>query len=232
MQSNNSTTIDIFNKSQKKVFYVFAGLFFLFGLFAVLLSFTEDISFFVMVIYLGAAGCALIFLARTQTRIVNILAGILFVLSVIWFIVYAAADNIETAFYPAAIGVAVGCVIIFFTRAISKRVNRYSQYINLIMYQGIVRVDTIVEASNIPYTVVVGDLKKMAAQEIIKKDVVDQLLYKNPADQKPQPTAINNVRTSRTSQMVTVVCPGCGAKMTVAKGAVCNCEYCDTPIHV
>ena len=230
MQTNGFTKIEVFNKTQRKIFYILAGLSLAF---AVMYFFTEwdyDLGeAAIFSLFLVLTGCILFFLAKTQITVLYILEGALFINAIIWFIYMI--DGIEAASYPAAIVVAIDCATIFFTIMISKRNKRYRQYNDLIMNQGVESVDTIAAACDISETVVIEDIKKLAVKGVIPKEIVNRMLPKGQAAPLPQTSFSNNFRTSAPPQMVTVACPGCGAQMTIARGSFCSCEYCGTSVH-
>lgn len=87
------------------------------------------------------------------------------------------------------------------------------------------------------FVVVVGGIaafcigKNRKAQGISQKDVTDQELPKDPVVQQPQPTPANHAGAAPPPQLSTVICPGCGARITLARGSLCDCEYCGTSVH-
>lgn len=133
--------------------------------------------------------------------------------------------------------IAGGGAVIYYTQKTAKQSERFRQYIDLIVNQGVESIDTIAAMSNNGYDVVVADLNKMVSQGILKNAEVDEMsrtvvLSRMQEIQQPQIVYVDNAgaANSEPPQMVTVTCTGCGAKMAVARGRVCNCEYCDTPL--
>lgn len=168
---------------------------------------------------------------KNQKIIFYIAAGFLFLM--------ALAGFEEGSFFVGLVFAAGGAAVIYYTRKTTKQSERFRQYINLIVNQEIESIDTIASMTGIGYDVVVDDLNKMVSQEILKNAVVDQMTRTivlpkvQMVQQQPQMVYSNNMdgSSAEPSQMVTVICPGCGAKMVVAKGTICNCDYCDTPVN-
>ena len=164
---------------------------------------------------------------KTQKILFNIAAGFLFFMALGMF-------TSDEAFLGILFLVG-GFAVLHYKKKTAKQSERIRQYINMIVNQGIESLDTIAAMSNVSYDVVVDDLNKMISQGILSNAVIDQMsrtivLSKARVAEQPQMVYVNNT-SSEPLQMVTVTCPGCGAKMPLAKGTVCNCEYCDTPIN-
>lgn len=150
------------------------------------------------------------------------------------FIILLSLAMFEDSFFMGLAFLAGGGAIIYFTRMAVKRSERCRQYINLIVNQEVESIDTIAGMCGQSYEVVLADLNKMVSQGIFKNAVIDQIsrTISIPRMQlNRQPQTVSGGNGAEPPQMVTVTCSGCGAKMVVAKGAVCNCEYCDTPLN-
>ena len=168
---------------------------------------------------------------KNQKIIFYVVAGFLFFMALMSFSLGGFSNFLWGILF--AVG---GGAVIYYTQKTVKQSERFRQYINLIVNQGIDSIDTIAAMSDIDSDVVVADLNKMVSQGILKNAVVDQMLRTvtlQPVVQQPQIVYANNanVTNSEPPQIVTATCPGCGAKMAVAKGTVRICEYCDTPIN-
>lgn len=164
---------------------------------------------------------------KNQKVIFYVAAGFLFLVAIALF----ESDSV----FMGLVFAAGGAAVIYYTKKTTKQSERFRQYINMIVNQGIESIDTIASMTNNSYDVVVADLNKMVSQGILRNAVIDQMtrtiiLPKAQMTPQPQMAYTSNVG-AEPPQMVTVTCSGCGAKMVVAKGMVCNCEYCDTPIN-
>lgn len=166
---------------------------------------------------------------KSQKIILYVVAAFLFIVAIGFF----SDENIFLGLLFAAGGGAV----IYYNQKAAKRSERFRQYINMIVNQGIESIDTMAAMNNTPYDVVVSDLNKMVEQGILKNAVIDQMSRTvvmpkaAPMVQQPQPSILGGFGVGATPEMITATCSGCGAKMVLAKGSVCSCEYCDTPIH-
>lgn len=164
---------------------------------------------------------------KSQKTLLNVAAGFLF------FIAFGMFVSDEP--FMGILFILGGIVVLYFSRKASRRSERYRQYINMIVNQEIQSIDTIAAMNNTSYETVLSDLNKMVEQGILKNAVIDQMsrtvIVPNarPVEQ-PQMAYGGGVSSAVSAQKITVSCPGCGAKMAVAKGSVCNCEYCDTPV--
>lgn len=192
------------------------------------LCFVWPVGLVLLVMRLNGSKATVTF-GKAQKTILYIVAGFLFLMAIGFFAGDAAFLGILFA--------AGGGAVIYYNQKAAKRSERFRQYINMIVNQGIESIDTMAAMSNTPYEVVVSDLNKMVGQGILKNAVIDQMSRTvvipkaAPMVQQPQPTLLNSLGVTSAPQMLAVTCPGCGAKMTLAKGSVCSCEYCDTPIH-
>ena len=166
---------------------------------------------------------------KTQKTVLNGVAGFLLIIGLI----LTLADAVFVGF----VFIAGGAAIVYYNQMAAKRSERFRQYINMIVNQGIESIDTMASMSNTPYEVVVSDLNKMVGQGILKNAVIDQMsrtvvMPKTaPMVQQPQPSILSSLGVTSAPQVITVACSGCGAKVALTRGSVCNCEYCDTPIH-
>lgn len=172
---------------------------------------------------------ATITFGKSQKIILYIVAGFLFLVAIAFFS--------DESVFLGLLFAAGGGAVIYYNQKAAKRSERFRQYINMIVNQGIESIDTMAAMSNTPYEVVVSDLNKMVGQGILKNAVIDQMSRTvvmpkaAPVVQQPQPSLLSSFGVTSSPQIITVTCSGCGAKMALAQGSVCNCEYCDTPIH-
>ena len=136
-----------------------------------------------------------------------------------------------------------GIALIVYAEKLKRKALRNRQYIDLIVNQGQTSLDSIANMCNINYDLVVKELRSLTSLGVLKNAVIDenyrtitvqnqpaQALPQNWAGVVPGETDSFAGTASQSTEEVMCVCPGCGAKVALRKGAAINCEYCDMPI--
>lgn len=148
-----------------------------------------------------------------------------------------------------------GGLLIFYAEKLAKRAVRNKKYIDLVVNQGETSIDKIASVCNVQYAIAVKELNQLLTLGVFKNTTIDEVQHRIIVN-KPQLAAQNTSNGMLTDaingfenemqnafgvgtnggganmqqESMIVTCPGCGAKVTLNRGQVITCEYCDTPI--
>lgn len=140
--------------------------------------------------------------------------------------------------------VAGGIALIVYSEKLVKAAERRKKYIDLIVNNQVYSLEKIASICNVQYSVVLKELNQLISFGVLKGAYVDeskrQVVLPNGQNAAGTITTTQNLVNGFVSvtqtinsgaavqppKMVAVVCPGCGAKMSVQEGTVTECEYC------
>ncbi len=130
-----------------------------------------------------------------------------------------------------------GGVLIYFSTKIAKTAARNRDYIDMIVNQDIDDINVMSQACGVSVDTVEKELSQLIAIGVLKNTSIDYnshtIAFSRPAGGVAAAGAASQGSAPTAGgEMVTVACPGCGAKLSVRKGTHCTCDYCDAPISV
>ena len=130
-----------------------------------------------------------------------------------------------------------GGVLIYYSTTIANTAARNRDYIDMIINQDIDDVNAIAAACGVTVATAEKEISQLIAIGVLKNTTLDTnshiVTFVRPAiSQQTQATGSFAGEAPVGGELVTVACPGCGAKMTMRRGTSCKCEYCDAPITV
>lgn len=123
----------------------------------------------------------------------------------------------------------VGIVLIFLSRKIRGRVERFQTYSALITHKQMVTVYDIAEQSGKSADFVKADLQKMIDNQFFINTYIDAQSGEIVTN-KPVSVAREQVIQNAASEMKTVICSSCGAKNMTQTGQSHICDYCGSPL--
>ena len=134
-----------------------------------------------------------------------------------------------------------GIVILRIGRRFDEKGERYKQYIDLVVNQGITSVDDIASVTGVDYKDVMTDLQKMIDEGFFPQARLDNtqraIVFRRDEVQKamaeePQSTYVHpRYGAQQEPQEKVVTCPCCGANNKVMSGKVSECQYCGSFIQ-
>lgn len=125
-----------------------------------------------------------------------------------------------------------GFFLVYYSTRIAKTAARNRDYINLIVNSDIDDVATIADACGVTVDKAEKEIQQLINIGVLKNTTLDTISHvvTMTRTQFEQVQDYNDNNVSSAGDMVTISCPGCGAKMTLRRGASATCDYCDAPI--
>ena len=124
-----------------------------------------------------------------------------------------------------------GAFLIYYSTRIAKTAARNRDYINMIVNQDIDDVTIIADACNVPVEKAEKEIQQLISIGVLRNTTLDTASHIVTMTRQPiQQAQDYSDYDMGGGDMVTVACPGCGAKMNLRRGTSINCEYCDAPI--
>lgn len=124
-----------------------------------------------------------------------------------------------------------GGILIYYSTRIAKKAARNRDYINMIVNQDIDDVTIIANACGVTVQQAEKEISQLISIGVLKNTTLDTAshIVTMTRPQIQQARDYSNY-DSGSGDVVAVVCPGCGAKMTLRRGTSTTCDYCDAPI--
>ena len=125
-----------------------------------------------------------------------------------------------------------GIFLVYYSTRIAKAAARNRDYINMIVNRDIDDVATIADACGVTVEKAEKEIQQLINIGVLKNTTLDTMSHVVTMirPQFEQLQDYNDYNSAGSGEMVTVSCPGCGAKMTLRRGASATCDYCDAPI--
>lgn len=125
-----------------------------------------------------------------------------------------------------------GLFLVYYSTRIAKTAARNRDYINMIINQDIDDVTIIADACGVTVDKAEREIQQLITIGVLKNTTLDTMSHTVTMvrSQIQQATDYSDGYDMGGGDLVSVVCPGCGAKMTLRRGASTTCEYCDAPI--
>lgn len=101
--------------------------------------------------------------------------------------------------------------------------RKIRKYIAIIINQNITSIDKISSVMPVEYSIAVKDIQKIIDQGFFGNAYID---YNSRSIQLPKEVE----EPENAANVEVVICKSCGASNKITKGAVSNCEYCDSPL--
>lgn len=161
-----------------------------------------------------------VFMGTTNKKLYLILGAVLIFLGLVSF----SGSKLTGLFLLAG-----GIALIVYAEKLTKRAERNRQYIELIVNRGETSVDKIANSCNISYELASKELHALVNRGVLKNTVIDESA-RTIQMQRAAVQQENRALETEAPEQVSCVCPGCGAKVLLARGTSINCEYCDAPI--
>lgn len=125
-----------------------------------------------------------------------------------------------------------GLFLVYYSTRIAKTAARNRDYINMIVNQDIDDVTIIADACGVTVEKAEKEIQQLISIGVLKNTTLDTMSH-TVMIQRPQVQYAQDHSDGYDmggGDMVAVVCPGCGAKMTLRRGTSTTCDYCDAPI--
>ena len=125
-----------------------------------------------------------------------------------------------------------GAVLVYYSTRIAKTAARNRDYINMIVNQDIDDVTIIADACGVPVDKAEKEIQQLISIGVLKNTTLDTAshIVTMTRPQIQQAQSYSDGYDMGGGDLVSVACPGCGAKMTLRRGTSCSCDYCDAPI--
>lgn len=175
------------------------------------------------------------FAAASNKKVYMVLGGLL-----ILFGLFSFRKSAGTALFM----IVGGGAMFYYANTIAKKAARNKRYIDLLANQGETSIDKIASTLNVKYDVALKEIKALKTLGILKGAAIDEQArsisianVQNAAgDISNMVNTVTDTITGAAStsgasgavEMVEGACPGCGAKVTGAKGTTVICSYCDS----
>lgn len=153
-----------------------------------------------------------------------IVGAVLVVLGIVWI----GNKNVGMGIFTILGGIA----IVFFSGFLTKRAERNKKYLDLITNRNVKSIDKIAAAVGLSYKQALSEIQQMEAIGLLKGISIDEnrhlIVYEQIAGNGG---AMGNMLGGGPAvERVEVVCPGCGSRVAIPRGAQVKCEYCRMPI--
>ena len=124
-----------------------------------------------------------------------------------------------------------GGFLVYYSTRIAKKAARNRDYINMIVNQDIDDVTIIADACGVTVDKAESEIQQLISIGVLKNTRLDTTAHVVTMTRSQVQQAQNYAASDMGGgDLVSVVCPGCGAKMTLRRGTSVSCEYCDAPI--
>lgn len=157
-------------------------------------------------------------------------------------LILAGLGTFSNSFFAGLFYTIGGAALIYYGNKNKKKVERYKQYIDLVINQGITSLDTISNTLNISYDISRNEILTLISKGTFKGARIDDvqrcIVTTNPVASAPR-VGIEEFANSMSqlagslgmangggSTEVIAKCPGCGGTMAAIKGQAVECDYC------
>lgn len=179
-------------------------------------------------------------LKQATVRVVlgTILLCIFGLLTLIYIITIMSGDHSDDtigAFFVFTVISFASLMMITSGNKVQKKYKRFLIYNDMIINQNITGFESIAAALRVAPVTVTAEVQEMVRLGYFVPGAYVNLnthsIVFPSAEQTPKYTYVNPAATGTSAPvMKTVVCPGCGAKVTLPTGSAAVCEYCGSSV--